>query len=159
MENILKITLKRYNGDNKWDKIYLRTSADMIEVNEDMTLSELLEMILSRIDTDGEIIAGVISADRLPKATATHEGIVKLGVTDGAATYIHEHRWNDITHTPETLSGYGITDAAKKNHTHKASDISSGNISGLKMPFDYSNTEPLNQSEGSYWFEPLAILP
>ena len=157
MENVLKITLKRYNGDN-WDKIYLRTSTDMIEVNENMKLSELIEMILSKIDTDGEIISGIISPDRLPKATTIQEGIAKLGATGGSAEFLHDHKWREITDTPDTLAGYGITDGARRNHTHDASDIISGDIAGNRLPFEYTTTMPTNQAEDGYWFEPLSII-
>ena len=156
MENVLKITLKRYNGDS-WDKIYLRTSTDMIEVNSDMMLSDLLEMILSKIDSDGEIISGIISPERLPKATTEKEGIMKLGSTGGAAEFMHNHKWREITDRPTTLSGYGITDAAHKRHTHSAADIIDGTIVGSQLPFIYSAIMPTDQEEDGYWFEPLSI--
>lgn len=38
----------------------------------------------------------------------------------------HTHPWSDITATPTTRAGYGITDAAAAVHVHAAGDITTG---------------------------------
>ena len=67
----------------------------------------------------------------LPIATAVTLGGVKSGVdvTIDASGFVsvndnsHNHTWSNITSTPTTLAGYGITDAATNTHTHSWTDI------------------------------------
>ena len=48
-------------------------------------------------------------------------------VADEDSTYDWAYlKFSDLTSTPTTISGYGITDAASSGHTHVAADIKSG---------------------------------
>jgi hypothetical protein len=48
--------------------------------------------------------------------------------------YLTSVAFSDLTSTPTTLSGYGITDAAASSHTHAASDITSGSFADARIP-------------------------
>ena len=53
----------------------------------------------------------------------------------GAAAASHGHAWSDISSTPTTLAGYGITDQiAAKTHIHDASEIQSGVFDIARIP-------------------------
>lgn len=45
-------------------------------------------------------------------------------------SYLTSVAFGDLTSTPTTLSGYGITDAASLSHPHSASDITAGTFNG-----------------------------
>lgn len=49
--------------------------------------------------------------------TSTPTTLAGYGITD-AAPLVHTHAWTSITSTPTTLAGYGITDAASSSHNH-----------------------------------------
>ena len=49
--------------------------------------------------------------------TSTPTSLAGYGITD-AASLVHTHAWSSITSTPTTLAGYGITDAASSSHNH-----------------------------------------
>ena len=51
-------------------------------------------------------------------------------LTIGAAALLHTHAWSDITSTPTTLAGYGITDAASSSHNHAIDSLSDVSVSG-----------------------------
>lgn len=51
-------------------------------------------------------------------------------LTLGAAALLHTHAWSDITSTPTTLAGYGITDAASSSHNHAVDSLSDVSVSG-----------------------------
>lgn len=58
--------------------------------------------------------------------------------SDGTlATEEEKVNWNNIINTPNTLAGYGIEDAAAKNHTHTIADIT--DISDLSNTINNSN--------------------
>ena len=49
------------------------------------------------------------------------------------ANYLTTVAFSDLTTTPTTLSGYGITDAASSSHNHAASDITSGTFDNNRI--------------------------
>ncbi len=51
---------------------------------------------------------------------ATLDGLEDLSIDELMELEID---WSQIRNKPKTLSGYGITDAAHKNHTHKIADV------------------------------------
>jgi hypothetical protein len=82
--------------------------------------------VLLAVDTDlpqyTAILAAItplIEADAMEEIDeATYVAAVNSAASGGGAS-----TWSELTGTPTTLAGYGITDAATQHHTHSASAI------------------------------------
>lgn len=79
----------------------------------------------------GEFIPGETLDDAIISLgnVTQHQTGLSVGwgqLTDVPATFApsaHDHLWGDVTGTPTTLAGYGITDAALAGHAHAFADV------------------------------------
>lgn len=71
------------------------------------------------------ITAGTLAAARLPAATSTTQGAVKLGASGGAAAYSHTHNISGVTGLQDALDGKAAT-----GHTHNYLPLSGGTLTG-----------------------------
>jgi hypothetical protein len=72
------------------------------------------------------------SAVSFANLTSTPTTLAGYGITDAAAAS-HTHTFASLTSKPTTLAGYGITDAAASSHVHAAADITSGTVATARL--------------------------
>jgi hypothetical protein len=76
---------------------------------------------------------------------ATYVAAVNSAASGGGAS-----TWSELTGTPTTLAGYGITDAATQHHTHSASDLTSGTVATARLGSGTASAATFLRGDGQW---------
>jgi hypothetical protein len=109
--------------------------------------------VLLAVDTDlpqyTAILAAItplIEADAMEEIDeATYVAAVNSAASGGGAS-----TWSELTGTPTTLAGYGITDAATQHHTHSASDLTSGTVATARLGSGTASAATFLRGDGQW---------
>jgi hypothetical protein len=109
--------------------------------------------VLLAVDTDlpqySAILAAItplIEADAMEEIDeATYVAAVNSAASGGGAS-----TWSELTGTPTTLAGYGITDAATQHHTHSASDLTSGTVATARLGSGTASAATFLRGDGQW---------
>lgn len=90
-----------------------------------------------------DIASGTLAAARLPTATASAQGAVKLGASGGAAAYRHTHSANDVTDLV-TATAYGPAELVSFQDAHGGLPLKKCLVSIMPAQSGSGNPTPAN---------------
>jgi hypothetical protein len=118
------------------------SDASNLWVARDRHILEMIRRELADYKPDLAQATGTLSPTRYPTPTGNAPG--------GYTPATHTHPWSDITSTPTTLAGYGITDAAPLVHTHAAGHITSGTMATARLGSGTANSTTFLRGDSTW---------
>ena len=147
------------------DTTGLQAALDSKTTATQKVADDLANEVLARIAVQNEVetARGAFPTldDRLDNLAVSAGAVTSVfGRSGDVVAQAGDYKFSDLSLTPTTLAGYGITDAANKVHVHSASDITSGVLSvarggtgGLGFQYIISDTKPTGVPVGTRWLD------
>lgn len=141
-EDIKDSTLISTSGVNGETRIWYKRAATAFW-NYIKGKSDAVYSAINHKHAASDINSGTLAAARLPTATASAQGAVKLGASGGAAAYIHTHAANDVTDLV-TATAYGPTGLVSFQDAHGGLPLKKCLVSIMPAQSGSGNPTPTN---------------